>query len=177
MQHPSPAALRSLSRLPFLHPSLNRCRCRCPARAEPLRWRAGPQDQLEVGLDEDGSAVDGWTGPLRCTRWGCDTPTRVVGSSGGGRGRPASQASRDRRPVCDGGTPCLFSWWPVRVSALLVLGQRPRPCPAALALRGCRPSPSLLASPPPPDPAPTTRSRTSDRPRVFCGWRPGRSRA
>ena len=83
-------------------------------------------------------------------------------------GRPASQEARDRPRMCGGGAPRLFSWWPGCVLVFLFPGQRPRPCPEALALPACCPFPSLLLPAPQEQlPAPTFPCLGPSRPRLM----------
>lgn len=99
-----------------------------------------------------GSASDGKTDPSRM-----DGGRRVDGSpavaagpgrgprSGDGRGRPAPQASRDRPRVRVAvGSRAGVPGGPAACPAFVVWssGRRPRPCPAAPAVRACRPLPA-----------------------------------
>ena len=112
---------------------------------------------------------------------------RLAGPGGGaGSWGPAlGLAGTGRRPrrvagppscVGGGGTPRWFSWWPGRVPGVFVVpGWRPRPCPAAPAVRACRPLPAAAGL--------SSSSRACDRPALpspvwgraglaSCGCRP-----
>lgn len=167
---PSPAAMRSASRLPSPRVAAGGgvwARCGSP-RSGAFPWGASPGGRTWVKADlarMERLSLGGRVPPWHAGETDARGPWRrgrVAGRPQGGWGRPASQASWDRPRVCGGGTPRLFPWWPGCVSALPLPGQRPAPLP-----RG----PRCVCVPPPPrrrrpSPAPTPRTPPRPLPRL-----------